>query len=131
MKHPKKLLAVLLMGTACTLLQAQRSETVLEKNWKFSKGDFNEASRPEFNDSEWESVVIPHDWAIFGPFDVNNDLQNVAVTQNFENKASLKTGRTGGLPYVGTGWYRTSFDVPSGKEATLLFDGAMSEAVST
>ena len=70
----------------------------------------------------------PHDWAIFGPFDVNNDLQNVAVTQNFEKKASLKTGRTGGLPYVGTGWYRTSFDVPADKEVTLLFDGAMSEA---
>ena len=90
MKHQKQLLAVLLMGTACTL-QAQRSETLLEKNWKFSKGDFKEASQPEFNDTKWESVVIPHDWAIFGPFDMNNDLQNVAVTQNFEKKASLKT----------------------------------------
>ena len=39
MKHQKQLLAVLLMGAACTL-QAQRSETLLEKNWKFSKGDF-------------------------------------------------------------------------------------------
>ena len=44
MKHQKQLLAVLLMGAACTL-QAQRSETLLEKNWKFSKGDFKEASR--------------------------------------------------------------------------------------
>ena len=88
MKHPKQLLTVLLMGVACTL-QAQRSETLLEKEWKFSKGDFKEASQPEFNDTQWESVVIPHDWAIFGPFDVNNDLQNVAVTQNFEKKASL------------------------------------------
>ena len=127
MKHLKQLLTVLLMGVACTL-QAQRSETLLEKDWKFSKGDFKEASQPEFNDIQWESVVIPHDWAIFGPFDVNNDLQNVAVTQNFEKKASLKTGRTGGLPYVGTGWYRTSFDAPADKEVTLLFDGAMSEA---
>ena len=109
-------------------MQAQRSETLLEKNWKFSKGDFKEASQPEFDDTKWESVVIPHDWAIFGPFDMNNDLQNVAVTQNFEKKASLKTGRTGGLPYVGTGWYRTSFDAPADKEVTLLFDGAMSEA---
>ena len=67
MKHQKQLLAVLLMGAACTL-QAQRSETLLEKNWKFSKGDFKEASQPEFNDTKWESVVIPHDWAIFGPF---------------------------------------------------------------
>ena len=127
MKHPKQLVTVLLMGAACTM-QAQRSEALLEKNWKFSKGDFKEASQPEFNDTKWESVVIPHDWAIFGPFDMNNDLQNVAVTQNFEKKASLKTGRTGGLPYVGTGWYRTSFDAPADKEVTLLFDGAMSEA---
>ena len=43
MKHPKQLLAVLLMAAACTM-QAQRSETLLEKNWKFSKGDFKEAS---------------------------------------------------------------------------------------
>ena len=58
MKHPKQLLAVLLMGAACTM-QAQRSEALLEKNWKFSKGDFKEASQPEFNDTKWESVVIP------------------------------------------------------------------------
>jgi beta-galactosidase len=45
----------------------------------------------------------------FGPFDRSNDLQEVAVTQNFEKKASVKTGRTGGLPYVGIGWYRTTF----------------------
>ena len=127
MKHQKQLLTVLLMSAA-SMLQAQRSETLLEKNWKFSKGDFPEAAQTDYNDTKWESVVIPHDWAIFGPFDVNNDLQNVAVTQNFEKKASLKTGRTGGLPYVGTGWYRTSFDVPADKEVTLLFDGAMSEA---
>lgn len=49
---------------------------------------------PAFNDAKWETVDIPHDWAIFGPFDKNNDLQNVAVTQNFETQASLKTGRT-------------------------------------
>ena len=77
---------------------------------------------------KWETVDIPHDWAIFGPFDKNNDLQNVAVTQNFETQASLKTGRTGGLPYVGIGWYRTTFHSTPGKQTTLIFDGAMSEA---
>lgn len=44
MKHPKQLLAVLLMAAACTM-QAQRSEALLEKNWKFSKGDFNTTGR--------------------------------------------------------------------------------------
>ena len=45
-----------------------------------------------------------------------------------EKEASLKTGRTGGLPYVGIGWYRTSFDADPEKCTTLVFDGAMSEA---
>lgn len=88
----------------------------------------SDAEAPSFNDTKWETVTIPHDWAIFGPFDKNNDLQNVAVTQNFETQASLKTGRTGGLPYVGTGWYRTTFHSTPGKQTTLIFDGAMSEA---
>ena len=40
-------------------------------------------------------------------------------------------GRTGGLPFVGVGWYRTEFEVPQfaeGKKASILFDGAMSHA---
>ena len=88
---------------------AQRSEQLLEKGWRFTKGDVKGAETPGFDDSEWEAVTIPHDWAIFGPFDRSHDLQNVAVTQNFETEASVKTGRTGGLPYVGVGWYRTTF----------------------
>lgn len=117
------------MGFCLTLnLNAQRSEYLLEKGWKFTKGEVSNAETPAFNDTKWETVTIPHDWAIFGPFDKNNDLQNVAVTQNFETQASLKTGRTGGLPYVGTGWYRTTFHSTPGKQTTLIFDGAMSEA---
>lgn len=117
------------MGFCLTLnLNAQRSEYLLEKGWKFTKGEVSDAEATGFNDTKWKTVTIPHDWAIFGPFDKNNDLQNVAVTQNFETQASLKTGRTGGLPYVGTGWYRTTFHSTPGKQTTLIFDGAMSEA---
>lgn len=117
------------MGFCLALnLHAQRSEYLLEKGWKFAKGEVSNAEMPAFNDAKWETVDIPHDWAIFGPFDKNNDLQNVAVTQNFETQASLKTGRTGGLPYVGIGWYRTTFHSTPGKQTTLIFDGAMSEA---
>ena len=117
------------MGFCLALnLHAQRSEYLLEKGWKFAKGEVSNAEMPAFNDAKWETVDIPHDWAIFGPFDKNNDLQNVAVTQNFETQASLKIGRTGGLPYVGIGWYRTTFHSTPGKQTTLIFDGAMSEA---
>ena len=48
MKHQKQLLTVLLMSAA-SMLQAQRSETLLEKNWKFSKGDFPEAAQADYN----------------------------------------------------------------------------------
>ncbi len=125
MKRAYFFLIVLL---ACMSVRAQRIEFLLERNWKFSKEDFAEGFRTNFDDSKWQTVTIPHDWAIYGPFDRSNDLQQVAVTQNLETAASVKTGRTGGLPYVGTGWYRTVFDVPADKQVSLLFDGAMSEA---
>jgi len=112
--------------------QQVRKSVLLDKSWKFTKGDFPDASQPGFNDDSWQSVTVPHDWAIYGPFDEMNDVQKLAITQNLEKKAYRQTGRTGGLPYVGTGWYRRTFDVPQfHKEnqcVTLLFDGAMSEA---
>lgn len=121
-------LSIVLFGYA----QESRHQWQLEKNWRFTKGDDPAAAASTFNDSQWESVSIPHDWAIYGPFDENNDLQVVAVTQNNESVATRKTGRTGGLPYVGIGWYRTGFDVPTfskdNQSVSLLFDGAMSEA---
>lgn len=110
------------------VVEQTRQEVLLEEGWKFTRED-GEFAPVAFDDSQWQSVTVPHDWAIYGPFDSNNDAQVVAITQNFETRASLKTGRTGGLPYVGTGWYRLDFDVPGfaeGKKAELLFDGAMS-----
>lgn len=121
-------LAALFGFCLSTGLWAQRTELLLEKNWKFTKGDPSGAADSHFSDSKWTKVRVPHDWAIYGPFDRRNDLQQVAVTQNMETEASLKTGRTGGLPYAGIGWYRTTFSVNSGRQTTLIFDGAMSEA---
>lgn len=109
-------------------VNSSRVETSLKDGWKFHRGEADGAFVPGYDDSGWESVSVPHDWAITGPFSIENDLQNVQIVQNMETKASLKTGRTGGLPYVGIGWYRTEFGVPDGMTAELLFDGAMSEA---
>ena len=125
----KIFVACLAASVLCVpLAVAQRSVTLLDKNWKFTKGDPEGAAAQNFNDKSWQSVSVPHDWAIYGPFDRSNDLQNVAITQNFETKASEKTGRTGGLPYVGIGWYRTTFKADTSRMANLIFDGAMSEA---
>lgn len=113
-------------------LNAQRTHFLLEKNWKFINEDIPEAKDINYKDSGWQSVTIPHDWAIYGPFDRKYDLQEVAITQNGEKVATVKTGRTGGLPYIGVGWYRTLFDVEDfqaeSQRINLLFDGAMSEA---
>ncbi|MBO4907107.1 MAG: DUF4982 domain-containing protein [Bacteroidaceae bacterium] len=113
--------------SASTVL-SQRTDQLIRNNWRFHRGDVADAQAPNHNDSEWQSVTIPHDWAITGPFSRDCDLQNVAVTQNGESVASWKTGRTGGLPYTGVGWYRTTFNAPADGRTTLVFDGAMSEA---
>lgn len=46
----------------------------------------------DFDDSTWESINLPHDWAIKGPFYVGD---NVPIT-----------GQMGSLPVQGVGWYR-------------------------
>ena len=79
-------------------------------------------------DTVWREVTIPHDWAISGPFDRENDLQKVIVVQNGENEATWKTGRSGGLPWMGKGHYRTRVKVNKDRFYTLVFDGAMSHA---
>jgi len=101
------------------------------KSWKFSRGDHPMAMHSDFDDSGWESVTIPHDWAIYGPFDKDVDKQVVKIEQNNEKEATEKTGRTGALPFVGVGWYRTRIDgsnVTAEKQVLLTFDGAMSHA---
>lgn len=114
------------------LLSAQvRTEHTFEKGWKFTREDSKDFSQPAYNDAKWQSVTVPHDWAIYGPFSINNDRQNVAITQDGQKEAMEHAGRTGGLPFVGVGWYRLNFEVPEftkDKKATLIFDGAMSHA---
>lgn len=114
----KNILAAVLVLASC-LPAAARTDVQLKTGWQFSK-----------DSTKWESVTIPHDWAIYGPFSRDNDLQKVVIEQNGETEATWKTGRTGGLPYVGKGYYKTTFSVPdtAGKALTLLFDGAMSHA---
>ncbi|WP_373802232.1 glycoside hydrolase family 2 TIM barrel-domain containing protein, partial [Bacteroides heparinolyticus] len=108
-----------------------RVRHTFEKGWKFSREDNKDFSRKEYDDAKWQSVVVPHDWAIYGPFSINNDKQHVAIAQDGQKEAMEHAGRTGGLPFVGVGWYRLKFKAPefaSGRKATFVFDGAMSHA---
>lgn len=103
--------------------EATRNRTTLNEGWEFSKGALGDVT-------EWQNVRVPHDWAIYGQFDRANDLQEVAVEQNGETEKSWKTGRTGGLPFIGKGVYRRTLEIPdtTGKSFSLIFDGAMSNA---
>ena len=108
---------MLLVATAAW---GQRQEITLTDNWQFSQ-----------DKQTWQNVSVPHDWAICGPFDKKWDLQTVAIEQNGEKEATEKSGRSGGLPWIGEGHYNRKFAIPSGfsGHAELVFDGAMSEPV--
>ena len=70
--------------------------------------------RPDFDDSHWQAVSLPHDWAIAGPFIADGPY-----------------GGMGRLPSWGIGWYRRTLDIPAdrrGRRFYLDLDGAMSHA---
>jgi beta-galactosidase len=71
-----------------------------------------------FDDSSWELVDLPHDWAIRGPF--------------LEGPDAVVGGGMGRLPINGIAWYRKKLDIPAsdkGRSVFLDFDGAMSYAI--
>lgn len=85
-----------------------------DSGWKFSLSDAPELSSPDYDDSGWRSLNLPHDWAIEGNFSEDNP-----------------SGTGGGALPGGVGWYRKSFTLPSsmkGKEIYIDFDGAYMNA---
>ncbi len=108
------------MACLTATAQTNRSPRMTEEltdDWLFSR-----------DMTSWQTVSIPHDWAISGPFDKKWDLQVVAIEQNGEKEPTEKSGRSGSLPWIGKGHYRRTFRVPSQyAHAELVFDGAMSE----
>lgn len=111
-----KLLFLSLITASICFAQSRR-EIILSEGWQFSR-----------DKAQWENVIVPHDWAINGPFDKKWDIQTVAIVQNGEKTATEKTGRSGALPWIGEGYYKLTFQIPEGyKHAELIFDGAMAE----
>ena len=110
-------LLTLFLTVSLSALAQPRQETILTDGWRFSQ-----------DKQTWQSVRVPHDWAIAGPFDKKWDLQNVAIEQNGETEATEKSGRSGALPWIGEGYYQRTITIPEGcTHAELLFDGAMAE----
>jgi beta-galactosidase len=94
-----------------SIAYADRITEDFKKDWFFSKGEqAQDVSQLKYDDSHWEQVQIPHDWAISGPFNPE------------ENGYAAK------LPWYGVGWYRKKFhldDEYQGKQIYLDFNGVM------
>ena len=87
----------------------QRTRESFDFGWKFHRGDFPGAEMPEFSESDWRTLDLPHDWSIEGAFD--------------EKEPSSFCGAY--LP-TGMGWYRKRFrlqDSYKDKKLTIEFDG--------
>ena len=69
---------------------AQRSEQLLERGWRFTRQDCADFKELGYDDSAWQEVVVPHDWAIYGPFSIHNDQQNVAITQDGQHEGTYR-----------------------------------------
>ncbi len=113
----------------------QRLTTRLDYDWKFKLfPDFNcdnNIYTPEFDDRDWDTVRVPHDWAISGEFKRENDMSYLEVWADGIKKPIDHTGRTGALPIVGKGIYRKWVDISAdskGNSISLEFDGVMWES---
>jgi beta-galactosidase len=111
--------ALLLMQPAETVAQRRaakegRINKAFDSDWRFLKSDAQAGEKPEFDDSAWRRLDVPHDWSIEGPFDKNNP-----------------TGGAGGFLPAGVGWYRKRFTLPQSyknRRVFIEFDGVMANS---
>ncbi|MDO7136091.1 glycoside hydrolase family 2 TIM barrel-domain containing protein [Algibacter lectus] len=86
-----------------------RLRTSFDADWKFIQENIKGAEVVGFNDANWQTVNVPHDWSIEGEYDESNPMG----------------AQCGYLP-AGFGWYRKTIDVPNawkGKKVEIAFDG--------
>ncbi len=97
------------------LLSCTKNETGVRENlsfndnWKFILNDSSIYKDAHFDDHNWRSLNLPHDWSIEGKFDEN-----------------APAGIGGGALPGGIGWYRKTFTLPekdSSKRIYITFDG--------
>src|SRR5690554_3605633 len=92
-------------------------ETIqLDEDWLFINKDVQGAAEIVVDAEDWDTVAVPHDWAISGEFDKTIDEQEVTVLEDGERVPVVRTSRSGGLPHIGVGWYRKAVDIASTKK---------------
>lgn len=110
MLKSKLIIAILLFYCSITVAQNKvRQVYDMDLNWKFSLGDIKDADNARFNDKNWRTLNLPHDWSI----------EQVVG----ENETA---GGKGGYFPTGIGWYRKTFSMPpvkSDQKVLIEFDG--------
>lgn len=104
------LVGLVVLAGACMAWAGDSRAVSFDKGWKFTLGDEKSFQAPDFDDSGWRSLNLPHDWAIEGNFSQDNP-----------------SGTGGGALPGGVGWYRKTFTIPAkdeGKQIYIDFDGA-------
>jgi beta-galactosidase len=93
---------------------------LIDDHWRFHRGGAQRAEQPEFDDSSWRIVDLPHDWSI-------EDLPE--TTSPFDRDAISQAN--GGFTTGGTGWYRKNLfiaDSLKGRILNILFEGVYMNA---
>ena len=105
-----------------------------DQDWRFHRGDVSGAENPNFDDSQWRKLDLPHDWSIedLTPVAEASGEGTVWVGGNAPaeigpfNVAMSAGQEATGWVVGGTGWYRKRFHIPaSGEKAEveIRFDG--------
>jgi beta-galactosidase len=88
--------------------------------WRFHRGGALEAENPDFNDSDWRVIDLPHDWSIEDLPGTNSPYNRDAISQI-----------NGGFTTGGTGWYRKKINIAEhfkGNRIIIQFDGVYMNA---
>jgi beta-galactosidase len=108
---------------------AQNREATFAKS-----GAFPPVTRANFDDSQWRSVDLPHDWAVELPFEKGPAVidRDGKPTGHYElpDHGAKPIGRD--FPETSIGWYRRVFDIPAtdaGQRISVHFDGVFRHAM--
>lgn len=109
-------LAILISGGMCVAGQSEigSREISMDAQWRFNRGDVSDASSREFDDRDWQTVDVPHDWAISGPF-----------------VEDAPASREGAFLPSGVAWYRKHLSISNqfiAKKVFIEFDGVMANS---
>lgn len=99
--------SVFISFTFSTMAQNERIKVLFNEDWRFHKGEPEHAQEKTFDDQDWRTVALPHDWSVEGPF-------------------SEKWASGSGYLPGGIAWYRKTFKISpdmAEKQIALYFDG--------